>query len=477
VRIIDQWFATRGMAVWQAQGGPDPVAQRGEARYDPAMLLRVIIYGAMNGIRSSRELERACREQLPFRWLSGNQTPDHNTLWRCYTRYRGLFAALFVESVKWAVTAQVLDLRLAAVDGTKVRANASQGAMKTAETLAAIERWTEAAIAELDAQGSEPADGVRGETGLRTERERLERVRAAQAVLEADEAKRKKRSRQRPLKANLTDPDARPMAANDGLKRPNYNLQAGVMGLTGDAAPAGGSGDRLPLIVAGGVRTRADDHGVLPDLIDAITQTTGQGPEIVLADAGYYSGADLVACDERDVTPVIPEPANAQTPAGSFSNDAFHYDQATERLICPEGHALTAWNISASDPFRQRFGMPAAICAQCPMKPACCPETKRGRVVVRHIHADRLAAHRAFMATDDAEQLRRQRSGLIEGVFGIIKARLGIRQLHLRGRERVADEWHQIKLAVNLRSLVSVAQGRLGRAAADRLRLAIGLTA
>ena len=54
--------------------------------------------------------------RLPFRWLSGNQTPDHNTLWRCYTRYRSLFAALFVESVKWAVTAQVLDLRLATWD-------------------------------------------------------------------------------------------------------------------------------------------------------------------------------------------------------------------------------------------------------------------------------------------------------------------------------------------------------------------------
>lgn len=474
VRIVDQWFATRGMEVWREGGGPDPVRRKGEARYSPEMLIRVIIYGTMNGIRSYRDLERACREQLPYRWLSGNLTPDHNTFWRCYDRYRGVFAVLFEASVKWAVTARVLDLRLQAVDGTKLHANASQDAMKTAETLAAIERWTLAAIAELEAQEGEPAEGIRAETGLRTQQERLERVRRAQEVLAADEAKREPRSRQRPLKGNVTDPDARSMKAR-GVTTPRYNAQAGVMGLTDDPAGTEPPGVRVPLIVAGGVRTRADDHGMLPELIEETLATTGQRPETILADAGYYSGADLVACDDQGVTIVMPEPDNAQTPDGPYGNSAFSYDSASGQMTCPEGHQLTRWKMSASDPVTIRFGMKKHVCDACPMKAACCPTTKRGRIVSRHIHAERQAEHRAFMATEAAETLRRHRSGMIEGVFGIIKARMGVRQLRCRGRARVRAEWNQIKLGFNLRSLVAVAQGRLGTEAAARVRLAIGM--
>ncbi len=93
--------------------------------YHPRVLLNVWLYGFMTGIRSSRKLEVACREQIPFLWLTGCQHPDHNTLWRFYQTHRQSMRRLLKCTVRVAVEVGLLDLAVQAVDGTKVAANAA----------------------------------------------------------------------------------------------------------------------------------------------------------------------------------------------------------------------------------------------------------------------------------------------------------------------------------------------------------------
>lgn len=105
----------------------------------------------MTGIRATRALERAGRDQLPCRWLSGNQTPDHNTLARFSQRHRDQFHHLFHRRVRLAAAAGLVDRALPAVDGTKLRANAAGDRMLDADALATLAARVETAIAEVDA--------------------------------------------------------------------------------------------------------------------------------------------------------------------------------------------------------------------------------------------------------------------------------------------------------------------------------------
>ena len=97
----------------------------GAPAYHPRALLSVWLYGFMTGVRSCRKLEAACRDQIPYLWLTGWQPPDHNTLWRFYKAHRQAMRKLFERTVRTAVAMELVDLAVQAVDGTKVASNAS----------------------------------------------------------------------------------------------------------------------------------------------------------------------------------------------------------------------------------------------------------------------------------------------------------------------------------------------------------------
>jgi transposase len=131
----------------------------GAPAYHPRVLLNVWLYGFMHGIRSSRKLEVACREQIPFLWLTGWQHPDHNTLWRFYQIHRQSMRWLLKCTVRTAVEVGRLDLAVQAVDGTKVAANAAGDQTCDLARLEKLLARTEDAISELEAQnksGDEP---------------------------------------------------------------------------------------------------------------------------------------------------------------------------------------------------------------------------------------------------------------------------------------------------------------------------------
>ena len=451
VRFVAAWLDGLEPDDWAALGIDRTPARQGEARYAPQALLAIWVYGFMIGIRSTRALETACRDQVPVRWLSGNQTPDHNTLWRFYQRHRPQFHHLFRHSVRLAVEADLVDWALQAVDGTKLAANAAGDRQLNAAQLAQLAARVDAAIAEVEAQ---PGEGASGPPDLPAELGDLTALRARIAQAEARLAEGR-------TKGNVTDPDAHQMTAR-GVNRPAYNAQAVV------APVASGTGTGGRLIVALDVRTRADDHGVLPELIAQATARTGQPAAVTVADAGYYSGADLAACAVLGATVVVPEPRQTRT-GDPYGPHAFGHDPGTDTLICPEGHRLTRWG--EPDPGTDaRYGAADTVCRACPAKPACCPTTLRGRVIVRRPHVAVRDRHRAWLASEPATTVGRRRKGLIEGVFGILKTRHGGRQCLLRGLANVTAEWTLLATSFNLQTLWRAAQGAYGEPA----RLGLG---
>ncbi len=110
---------------WSEMGVDIEGKPLGSPAYHPRGLLSVWLYGFMTGVRSSRKLEAACRDQIPYLWLTGWQRPDHNTLWRFYRDHRRAMRTLLKRTVHTAVGMGLVDMAVQAVDGTKVMANAA----------------------------------------------------------------------------------------------------------------------------------------------------------------------------------------------------------------------------------------------------------------------------------------------------------------------------------------------------------------
>ena len=192
----------------------------GAPAYHPRALLSVWLYGFMTGVRSCRKLEAACRDQIPYLWLTGWQHPDHNTLWRFYKGHRQAMRKLFECSVRTAVAMELVDLAVQAVDGTKVVANASVNRSYDAAGLSGLLERLEKAIADLEAQNEAGEDATVAHLPKELADKEVLRDRVRQAMADLGNQKRHKR-------INLTDPEARLMKGRQGIVA-GYNAQAMV---------------------------------------------------------------------------------------------------------------------------------------------------------------------------------------------------------------------------------------------------------
>ena len=417
-------------------------AWTGAPAYQPDLLLSVWLAGFMSGVRSVRALEAACRDQLSFRWLTGNQTPDHNTLWRFYDVHRTQLRHLFQVTVKTAWKAGLVDLALMAVDGTKVAGNVARAGMQDAAALAALAEQVDVRVSELEAQGD--AGGAtaapRLPTELRQARALQERVTAARNAVAAEGG---------PHQANPVDADARLMPTRQGWVA-GYNAQAAVVATpTADDEPGG------RVIVAVDVVAALSDVGQLSPLRDAAVATLGQAPETLLADGGYHSGPELEACAARGQVVVMSEQQGKRGKAPTHK-DQFAYAAETDRYTCPQGHPLRRQGTihRAARPTVLRYVMvEPRVCRTCPLFGGCTKDHRHGRTLEIGPEDQRLRDHRSWMATDEAQARRRHRQTLIEPVFGILKERLGGRRFQVRGLAKVQIEWALLATGFNLRTL------------------------
>ena len=145
---------------WIGMGLPVTAAAVGAWAYHPRALLSAWLYGFVIGVRSTRKLETACWDQLPFLWLTGAQHPDHNTLWRFYQAHRAALRQLFRRTVRTAIKLNLVDLALQAVDGTKVAGNAARDRTHDQNGLRQILERVEVAIADLEAQNKEESSAA-----------------------------------------------------------------------------------------------------------------------------------------------------------------------------------------------------------------------------------------------------------------------------------------------------------------------------
>jgi len=424
--------------MWLEMGielGGDPL---GAPAYNPRGLLSVWLYGFMTGTRSSRKLEAACRDQIPYLWLTGWQHPDHNTLWRFYREHRDSMRRLFKHTVSTAINVGLVDLTLQAIDGTKIEANASRHRTHDRIELQRLLEKTEAAIKDLEEQnetGNDLPPAYLPKELAQAQRLRAE-VKAAMEKLTIEGEKR----------VNLSDGDAKLMKGSHGILV-GYNMQAVV-------SPAKTEGDNPSSLLITGidvVKDESDTEQLLP-MLEQAEEVTGKCAELSLADAGYHSGKNLGACEQRNQKVLMPE-CDEQAMQKPYHKDRFIYDVNSDSYRCPEGRELRFVRRKISRHLLKRqYQASGEICQQCQAF-GTCTQNKKGRILEIGPYDAALRRHRELMATQEAQEVYKRRQELPEPAFGIIKEQMRFRRFLTRGWVNVKAEATMIATAFNLRTL------------------------
>ena len=390
---------------------------KGQPPYHPQMMVKVWLYGYCVGIRSSRKLERALHEDVGFRMLSGNQQPDYWTLSEFRRRHLGALRGLFLQTVRLAQRAKLVKLGQVAIDGTKLKANASKHkAMSYArmekeekrlgeEIRSYFEEVETTDRAEDERYGTKRGDEL--PEHLKTEKERLDVIRKAMVQLE-EEARQKAATEQQkrqekankegrtyhPRKdandtkpspkaqCNFTDPDSRIMKNADKAFIQGYNAQAAV-----DVDSQ--------IIVAAQLSNQAADGPHLLGMVKEVKQATGKNPQEVLADAGYFSEDNVTTLSEQGMLVLIPP-------------ERVRHRQWRERCTPPSPPPK---DVSISERMSYRLKLP-----------------------------------------ENRERYRRREQS-VEPVFGQIKHARGLRQFLLRGLVKVSALWQLECAAHNILKL------------------------
>ncbi len=442
-RFVDAVVEGLGEEQWDElgidlEGGPS-----GPPAYHPRALLGIWIYGFMTGTRSSRKLEGACRDQVPYLWLSAMARPDHNTLWRFWKAHRDDMRRLLPMTVRTAARMGLVELAFQAVDGTRVGASASRD--RTLDE-AGLRRLLARVEVEIDAL--EEQNGAENEPpSPRLPEELADRHALHRRVRDALEEVGHKGG---PRHANLTDPDARLLRTRGGYTT-GYNAQAMVSPLK----PGG------MLMTAVDVTNTPTDHPHLLPMIERAASNTGKA-RVTLADAGYHSGPNLASCAEAGHRVLMPE-AQASKRKNPYHRTRFTHLEDQDAYLCPEGQLLSFDGLQdrPEKGYRaRRYRARAEVCVSCPAF-GVCTKSERGRVMYVTPGESLLREHRALMEREEVRAMYRMRKQTVEPVFGIVKEQMGARRFLLRGLRNVNAEWSLLAAAFNLRSLGKIWRERL----------------
>jgi len=395
---------------------------RGGEAFAPEILLGLLFYGYATGVFSSRKIEKATYESLPFRFIAGDLHPDHDTIASFRKTFLPELKDLFVQILLMAQALGVLKLGNLSLDGTKIHADASKSKAVSYKRLLALERQLQTEVDELFAL-SEQAEQWEARAGLvipdeiALRQERLAHLAEAKAVLvaraqardqaeqadyeakvqareeKARQTKRKPRGRapkpptpgpQDKDQYNFTDPESRIMknSTDDGFDQ-HYNAQVAVE-------------QESFLIVAHSLSNHPNDKEEALPTLDALAPPLGT-PEAVTLDNGFFSESNIAALEARGIEPYI-----------ATGRDPHH----------KSWHALVA------------------------ERPAPPPDDASPKIKMAY-----------KLQTEVGQAIYRLRKCTVEPVIGLLKEILGFRQFSLRGLAAAAGEWCLVCVAFNLKRL------------------------
>src|SRR5579864_2490566 len=407
VQVIDAFVDALALAEL-GFGGVDPEAT-GRPSYHPSVLLKLYIYGYLNRVQSSRRLEREAGRNVEVMWLTGRLVPDHKTIADFRKDAGPAIKRVCVQFVELCRQMGLLTTASIAIDGSKFKAvntrdkNFTRGKVerRRAQLEASVARY----LAQLDtADLQEPSEELAAKTAQLKEKlvklgDEMQRLAAMERLMLASPDQQ----------ISLTDPDSRSMATSGrGSGVVGYNVQVAV-------------DTEHHLIVTHEVTNVGSDRAQLANVACRAKQALGVDELEAVADRGYYSGQEILACDKAGIAVTLPKPMTSGIEArGRFGKQDFVYLSDEDLYRCPAGEKLK-YHYTNEEGGQQLRRYWTNVCRDCALKPRCTSGKERRITRWEHEHVLEAAQRRL----DKNPQAMRQRRETVEHPFGTLKMRMG----------------------------------------------------
>ena len=438
VRVIDVFVDELDLKALGFEGVVPEVT--GRPSYHPGLLLKIYVYGYINQIASTRRLEREAQRNVEMMWLTGRLAPDFKTIADFRKDNGPAIRAACRQFIALCRRLELFTHAVAAIDGSKFKAANTRDKNFTRASIqrrmeqveASIERYM-SALETADRHDGEIAEtkAVRLKEKIAALREQMKDFQALEVQVHAAPDQQ----------ISLTDPDARAMATNGkGTGMVGYNVQVAV-----DA--------KHHLIVAHEVTNVGHDHDQLASMGAQARAEMGVESLDVLADRGYFSGEEVLACEPLGVTPYVPKPLTSGAKAdGRFGKQDFVYIPEQDVYRCPAGQLLPHHMTTVERGLTLHRYWDRASCQACPLKPKCTPSIERR--ITRWEHEAVIEAMQARL--ERMPKAMRIRRATVEHVFGTLKAWMGATHFQTRTLEKVRTEMSLHVLAYNLKRVIAI---------------------
>jgi transposase len=438
VRVYDAFI---GNLDFEKLGIIDKENQVGAPPYDPAAMLKLLVYGYSYGIRGSRRLERACYHNISFIWLMGDLKPDHKTICNFRRANRKALKKVLNQCVRLCMKLDLIDGNVLFVDGSKFRANASLNQI-----------WTEERCKKFLEKLDEKIDQLLNE---------CERV----DVIEENEpslvklkksllGKQKLQTKVQSILEELKKEQVSCLNSTDRASVKTKGRQGIHSGYSAELVTDGKHG----LIANSDVVSRNNDYGEFSNQIKQAEEVLDKQVDAACGDAGYSTVDDLEIISSRGTQVVVP--TRKQMSAKSkelspFAKENFKYDEENDEYICPVGNRL-----KYIKPIREKNALKYRIvksqtCLTCKYY-GTCTKAKRGRTIVRFVNEKVKEELEKTYESEEGQKIYALRKQIAELPFGHFKRNLGADHFLLRGLDGVNAEMALLSTNFNISRMITI---------------------
>ena len=436
VRSIDLFVEQLDMA---ALGFRDDYIENGRPGYHPRVLLKLFIYGYMNRVRSSRQLEKECKRNIEVMWLLQSLAPDHNTISNFRKDNPKAIKRTFRATVTLARNFGLIGAQLIAGDGTKMRAQNSKknnfNLKKVARHIEYIDNKLAQYHQQLE-QTQEPEQKKEIHKEVEKHQQRKQGYKKIEAQLKQSGD----------TQISTSDPDSRHLIIRGSVTEVAYNIQSTV--------------DAQNCIPIDYDVTNQNDKKAMGNMLRKAKTILQTNDFTALFDKGYHTGSELCTAHQLGIKTLVAIPGvgrASQAPDPHYNSEYFKYDSEKDQYTCPQEHILKSngtWYSTRNYRFKQ---YKTKACKNCPVRNLCTTSKVNGKVLQRSQYQRYIEENAIRTASDPHTYKRRQ--AIVEHPFGTIKRQWGFDHiLTKKSKHTAAADVGLIFIAYNLKRILKLIQ-------------------
>jgi transposase len=411
--------------------------ENGRPAYHPSDILKLYIYGYMNKVRSSRDLEKECKRNIEVMWLLKSLQPDHNTISNFRRDNPVAIKKVFRSTVQMAKHFNLIGGRLLAGDSTKFRA---QNSKKNNFNQRKIQRHTAYIDNKIDEYNKKLAEADEDqkdqiEEDIDKQNRRKDKYRQIEDQLNETGQ----------VQVSTSDPESRQMIIRNNITEVAYNVQTTV-----DAK------HNLPIDYK---VTNTNDSKAMGNMLQRAKTILGTNKFTALYDKGYHTGSEFDMAEKLGIEVMVAIPArpkSSHAPDPDYDMENFLYNEQTDTYTCPQGHTMTTngtWHRSTSGSMFQQYR--TNMCRHCPVRPKCTKSVLNGKIIQRRIYAKNIEENRIRLENDPSTYKRRQ--AIVEHPYGTIKRQWGFSYITTKKyKARASADVGLMFVAYNIRRIISI---------------------